>query len=66
MNVSFSEYLIMYRINMAKQWLVNTDISVKDIATKLHYNNSQNFIRSFRKMEGITPGKYRSQHKQAI
>lgn len=66
MNVSFSEYLIMYRISMAKQWLVNTDISVKDIAAKLQYNNSQNFIRSFRKIEGITPGKYRTQHKRAI
>jgi AraC-like DNA-binding protein len=32
---------------------------VKEIAAKLRYNNSQNFIRSFRKIEGMTPGQYR-------
>ncbi|MEH7386257.1 helix-turn-helix domain-containing protein [Bacillus sp. JJ1521] len=59
MNISFSEYLSMYRINMAKKWLVETDVSVKDISDKLNFNNSQNFIRSFKKIEGTTPGKYR-------
>lgn len=59
MNISFSEYLSMYRINMAKKWLAETDISVKDISDKLNFNNSQNFIRSFKKIEGTTPGKYR-------
>lgn len=59
MNISFSEYLSMYRINMAKKWLAETDISVKEISDKLNFNNSQNFIRSFKKIEGTTPGKYR-------
>lgn len=61
---SFSEYLLRYRLNKAKEWLTTTSMSVKEIAEKLHYNNSQNFIRSFRKMEGVTPGKYRTQYKQ--
>ncbi|RRJ65077.1 AraC family transcriptional regulator [Paenibacillus oralis] len=56
---SFSEYLTMYRFKMAKKWLRETDMPVKDIAAKLRYNNSQNFIRSFRKVEGMTPGQYR-------
>ncbi|SER28657.1 transcriptional regulator, AraC family [Gracilibacillus ureilyticus] len=60
---SFSEYLLKYRINKAKDWLTTTNKSVKEIAEDLQYNNSQNFIRSFRKMEGITPGKYRAQYK---
>ncbi|WP_163538530.1 helix-turn-helix domain-containing protein [Gracilibacillus sp. YIM 98692] len=60
---SFSEYLLRYRLNKAKEWLTTTDMSVKNIAEQLQYNNSQNFIRSFRKLEGITPGKYRSQYK---
>jgi len=44
---------------MAKKWLEETDMPIKDIAAKLRYNNSQNFIRSFRKQEGMTPGQYR-------
>ncbi|MGO4346693.1 AraC family transcriptional regulator [Paenibacillus sp. MCAF9] len=58
-NYSFSEYLSMYRFKMAKQWLADSELPIKDIAAKLCYNNPQNFIRSFRKQEGITPGQYR-------
>ena len=62
-NTSFSDYLALYRINIAKKWLEETNSTVKDIAERLNYKNSQNFIRSFKKVEGITPGKYR-QDKQ--
>lgn len=62
-NVSFSDYLTMYRFKMAKKWLSKSDIAIKDIAAKLQYNNSQNFIRSFRKIEGMTPGQYRDKFK---
>ncbi|MBD1379400.1 response regulator transcription factor [Metabacillus arenae] len=62
-NISFSEYVSLYRLNMAKKWLEETNMSVKEISEKLKYNNSQNFIRSFRKNEGTTPGKYRELKK---
>ncbi len=61
-NHSFSEYLTSYRFSMAKRWLKDTDMPIKDIAEKLRYNNPQNFIRSFRKVEGMTPGQYRSKY----
>ncbi|MUG64508.1 AraC family transcriptional regulator [Paenibacillus sp. 7541] len=63
-NMSFSEYLTQYRFKMSKKWLVETDMPIKEIAEKLSYNNSQNFIRSFRKLEGMTPGQYRSKYRQ--
>jgi YesN/AraC family two-component response regulator len=55
----FSDYLAQYRHRMAKTWLGKTDMSVKLISERLQFHNSQNFIRSFRKLEGMTPGKYR-------
>ncbi len=61
-NISFSEYVTMYRLNMAKKMLLESDLSIKEIAEMFRYNNSQNFIRSFKKKEGITPGKYRELH----
>ncbi|MFC4320005.1 helix-turn-helix domain-containing protein [Litchfieldia salsa] len=61
---SFSEYLALYRFDMAKKWLKETNLSVRVISEKLQYNNSQNFIRSFRKIEGTTPGKYRELHRE--
>ncbi|MCY8563929.1 helix-turn-helix domain-containing protein [Bacillus sonorensis] len=59
MKISFSEYLTSYRHHIAKSWLTETTLSVKEISEKLKYKNPQNFIRSFKKLEGITPGKYR-------
>ncbi|MFA9557843.1 helix-turn-helix domain-containing protein [Evansella sp. AB-rgal1] len=58
-NHTFSEYLANYRFKLAKKWLTETDMTVKEIADKLKYNNSQNFIRSFKKQENMTPGQYR-------
>jgi AraC-like DNA-binding protein/flagellar basal body-associated protein FliL len=59
---TFSEYLANYRLQMAKQWLTDTDMAVKEIADRLKYTNSHNFIRSFRKQEDMTPGEYRSKY----
>lgn len=62
-NHTFSEYLANYRFKLAKQWLIETDMTVKEIADKLQYKNSQNFIRSFKKQEAITPGQYREKYR---
>jgi len=61
-DMAFSDYLSQYRLNMSKKWLVETNMPVKEIAEKLTYNNPQNFIRSFKKQEGMTPGQYRAKY----
>lgn len=61
--ITFSEYLMNYRLEMAKKWLVETNMTIKDIAERLQYQNPQNFIRSFRKKEEVTPGTYRKMHQ---
>jgi AraC-like DNA-binding protein len=63
LDINFSDYLAQHRLKIAKQLLEETDMSVLEIAEKLRYNNSQNFIRYFKKLEGITPGQYRSSVK---
>jgi two-component system response regulator YesN len=60
---NFSEYLAQHRLKVAKQWLVETDMKISEIAERLKYNNPQNFIRYFRRHEGITPGAYRAANK---
>lgn len=57
--VNFGDYLSQYRMKMAKKWLVETDLKISEIAEKIGYNNVQNFIRYFRKVESMTPGQYR-------
>jgi AraC-like DNA-binding protein len=58
-DMTFSEYLSGYRLTMAKKWLCTTNMTIKEISERLQFLNSQNFIRSFRKQEGVTPGQYR-------
>jgi YesN/AraC family two-component response regulator len=62
--IVFSEYLAQYRIDMAKKWLTETNMKISDIALKLRYNNSENFIRFFKKYTGMTPGRYRKTSKE--
>ncbi len=61
---TFSDYLSAFRFTMAKKWLIETDMTVKEISERLQYQNSQNFIRSFRKQEEMTPGQYRELHRK--
>jgi YesN/AraC family two-component response regulator len=62
---SFSDYLAQYRLNRAKQWMLETDMTISAIAEKLKYSNVQNFSRYFRKMEGISPSQYKALHTAA-
>lgn len=61
---NFVDYLMNYRLHMAQLWLKETDMTIKDIAEKLQYRNSQNFIRFFKKKCGMTPGDYRKENRQ--
>lgn len=59
MAVTFADYLQNYRLKIAKKWLEETELTIKEIAARLKYTNSQNFIRFFKKKESVTPGEYR-------
>lgn len=61
--MTFSQYLDNYRFYMAKKWLLETAIPIAEIADRLRYSNAQNFIRSFKKKTGMTPGKYREMNR---
>lgn len=54
------EYLIKYRISAAKKLLMDTRQTVEEIAVNVGFSNASGFIKTFSKLEGITPLKYRS------
>jgi len=60
--VNFSEYVSQLRLKLAKQLLAETELKISEVSSRLGYNSSQNFIRYFRKQEGVTPGQYREEH----
>jgi len=58
-NQTFSDYVLEFRMNKAKEWLVHTAMPIKEIASELSYANVTNFTRAFKQFFGIPPGKYR-------
>ncbi|MFS1053798.1 helix-turn-helix domain-containing protein [Enterococcus faecium] len=58
----FGDFVQNHRLEVAKKWLKETNLSVKEIAERLQYRNPQNFIRFFKKKESITPGEYRKKY----
>ncbi|WOO39294.1 AraC family transcriptional regulator [Rubellicoccus peritrichatus] len=53
------EYLTRIRIEKAKQLLIDTELSVTDVAFQLGFNTSQYFATSFRRVTGQTPRAFR-------
>lgn len=63
--MTFFDYVIDYRISKAKEWLIYTEMSIKEITERLRYASTQNFTRVFKQMTGVPPGKYRSDWRQS-
>lgn len=59
-----SGYLLLLRMEKAKELLTETEMSIQDIGTSVGYYDSSSFIRRFKKHMGITPAKYRNAMKQ--
>ena len=57
--ISFSEYLANARVNKAKFLLSSTALSVEGVAEALGYYDACYFARQFKRIVGISPGKYR-------
>ncbi|MFD0616137.1 helix-turn-helix domain-containing protein [Paenibacillus sp. GCM10027629] len=59
--ISPIQYLIKCRIDKAKKLLSGTKLSVQDISMQVGYSNSNYFNLLFKKMTGVSPGKFRKQ-----
>jgi transcriptional regulator GlxA family with amidase domain len=52
-------YLARLRINTAATRLLSTDQNLKSIATTAGYESLAAFVKSFKRIMGVTPGEYR-------
>lgn len=63
-DVSFSAILTNIKMIHAKAFLINTDMKLDEISIAIGYNSVDHFIRTFARLNGITPGKYRKRYSK--
>ena len=61
LQINFSDYIASLRIQRAKELLRDESISIQEIAEIVGYNDYFYFTKVFKKVEGISPSKYRKE-----
>jgi AraC-like DNA-binding protein len=56
---SYSSFLLKKRIEWAKDLLLNANRTVSEVAFDIGFSDAGHFVRTFKKYEGITPGRYK-------
>jgi AraC-like DNA-binding protein len=59
LGITIMEYIANKRVLKEKKMLIETNRTVEDISQAVGYNNFQNFNRTFKKIEGISPTQFR-------
>lgn len=62
--VNFIDRLITIRIEKAKQYLKNTDLSLKEISGMVGYSDPNYFSKLFKKMSGYTATEYKEYYRK--
>ena len=57
-----NNYLTQHRIHCSIHLLINTNLSINDIAQKVGFSYSSYYISCFKKQFGVSPNKYRRSH----
>lgn len=61
---SFTEYITSERINYAKKRMLETDLSLDEIAVECGMGNASTFCRVFKRFTDMTPESWRHQNKE--
>lgn len=62
---TLQQYIARNRIRMVENLLLNSKMTVKEIAYKMGYTDSCYLVKSFQKVYGMPPLKYRQEHSHS-
>lgn len=60
----FSDYKLQVKIDKAKEMLETSTSNIDEISYKIGYENTESFIRIFKKITNNTPTEYREEYKK--
>ncbi|WP_319478839.1 AraC family transcriptional regulator [uncultured Draconibacterium sp.] len=58
-NTTIEKYIIAQRIERVKELLIYSDLSLSDIAFKMHFSSVAHLSNQFKKVTGLTPSFFR-------
>lgn len=58
--INISQYINQVRINVAKEMILKENDNIKEIAIKVGFAGDTQFIRTFKRLEKMTPGLFRN------
>lgn len=61
---NFTDYVTEYRMDVAKDLLLNSNLNVAEIANKVSFQDPHYFSRVFKRNVGVKPSEYRKNHGQ--
>lgn len=65
-NMSTKDYIIWHKINRAKELIIETEMSITEIANSVGYSDVLSFSKAFFSKEKMSPKKYRYHFKNKI
>lgn len=60
--IGLKQYIAAARIKLAKDLLLTTNLSIKEIASKIHFSDENLFVKFFLYHEEISPSRFRNQY----
>jgi len=63
--MTIQRYVLLRRMEQAKNLLVNTELAVKAIGVHVGYADPQHFNKAFRRVTGVCPSRYRQERRIA-
>lgn len=61
---TIEQYIIDFRINKIKEYLVYTNLTLADIAFRLHFNSVAHLSAQFKQQTGLTPSFFKNIRRQ--
>lgn len=64
--ITLKQYMLEQKMELAKFLLTDTNQNINEIAAQLGYKDSHNFMKSFKKIVGLTPTKFRNAYAKRL
>jgi two-component system, response regulator YesN len=66
MKCNLTNYINKLRVEKSKTFLLRNNVSLVDIANSVGFDDQSYFTKVFKKVTGISPGKYRETHGNIV